>query len=203
MKQKRTGIEVRLNAPNWPAQVSQRRLLKSDNSPSRGSNLSKIRWPEGGSPTGTTFPPLSIAARAATAGMGSRPATSGFLMRQCRACKVLYEGYHSCSRQTAVQVVKIDSGVEDEKCMAVHTPRTPTDAPAATATQHLQCEHSSPERIERTLPIREDIPIPKRIAQREEGAEPFEAAQKKRPVRVGDEKPIDIRVSKHRSKRRR
>jgi hypothetical protein len=89
---------VKLNAPNWPAQCSAGRVSAPPNRAGAGAvpQLAALRWAEGAAPQGTSFPPPSLACRAVLAASPARPQTSGFLMRQCRVCKVLYEGYHGC-----------------------------------------------------------------------------------------------------------
>lgn len=98
------GIEVKLNAPNWPAQVKVGKISSAERcrlnremlNTRRGEFLSRLRWSENGSPTGTTFPMPSIVSHEIIV-PSKRPSTSGYLMRQCRACKMLYEGFHSCA----------------------------------------------------------------------------------------------------------
>lgn len=106
------GIQVKLNAPNWPAQVkagmrgaADRQVLEQESiNRKKASAVARMRWSENGSPTGTTFPAQSKRSICVMAASPVRPCTSGYLMRQCRVCKMLYEGYHGCSAQASAQL---------------------------------------------------------------------------------------------------
>jgi hypothetical protein len=106
-------IVVKRGAPNWPAQVKVKKSTTlSSSHKKRTAYITKvpqqIHWVERAAAEVARGVSESKASarylghgRAAEAEQIrndlSRPAIRGFVMRQCKICKVLFEGYHNCT----------------------------------------------------------------------------------------------------------
>lgn len=104
-KAKAKGVVVKRGAPNWPAQVKVKAAAPADEKrDAKPPQL--IQWVERTPAKEDKDAKPDAAARYLGHGRAaaaeqirndlSRPPTRGFVMRQCKICKVLFEGYHNC-----------------------------------------------------------------------------------------------------------